>query len=159
MIDMRPTTRDDIRHVVFRMWRRGCEELKKHGDFDKESIIRELHARSIEYGYTFFYQGEAVAVFGAHSVGEKEYHTWFSATDKFHHIGKQATRFLRDMVKRKTAERPDTRLELWSSVDHPDAARWFKTLGFQLRGSQGVFLRYLYIPRNRLTGEAKSENI
>lgn len=159
MIDARCVTRDDIRHVVYRMWRRGAEELKCHGDFDNEAIIRELHLRSQEYGYTLFYEREPVAVFGAHAVGENEYHTWFTATNKFHFIGKEATMFLKRLVTQKTIEKPDCVLELWSAVDHPDADRWFKLLGFQLRGSQGAFTRYGYAPRKRLTTGVKSGSI
>lgn len=159
MIDIRPSTSDSIRHVVFRMWRRGTEELKRHGDFDNESIIRELCLRAHEYGYAFHFHGEPVAVFGAHAVSDKEYHTWFTATDKFHHIGKEATRFLKGLVFAKTSQRPDCRLELWSSVNHPDADRWFKLLGFHKLEPEGAWQRYVYIPRKRLTTEAKSENI
>ncbi len=151
MIDIRPSTRDDIRHVVFRMWRRGCEELGKHGNLDNEAIIRELCKRATEYGYAFYFRGEPVAVFGAHAVSDSEYHTWFSATDKFHHIGKEATRFLKGLVFAKTSQRPGVRLELWSAVNHPDADRWFKLLGFRPDKPSGMFARYVYEPRKRLT--------
>lgn len=151
MIDLRPATKDDIRHVVFRMWRRGCEEIKKHGFSDNETIIAELCKRSTEYGYSIYYHGEPVAVFGAHAVSDTEYHTWFSATDKFHYIGKEATRFLKGLVFAKTSQRPGVKLELWTMVVHPDADRWFKLLGFYPAPASGAFLRYVYVPRKRLT--------
>lgn len=155
MIDVRPTTSADIRHVVYRMWRRGVEELRCHGHFDKEAIIRELCVRSAEYGYTFYHCGEPIAIVGANTVGANAYHTWFSATDKFHYIGKEATRFLKKLTADKTAERPEATLELWTTVNHPDADRWFKLLGFQPLEPQPPFSRYLYAPRKRLTTEAK----
>ena len=150
MIDMRPATDYDIRHVVFRMWQRGTTELAKIvPEFDREAVIKVLRSRSKEYGFTFFYHGEPVAVFGAHAISDHEYHTWFTATDGFERIGRNATRFLRKLVQDKTAERPGVRLELWSAVDHPQADRWFRSLGFIPLAPEGVFNRYLYAPQKR----------
>lgn len=148
MIDLRPVTRDDIRHVVFRMWKRGADEAKRHGYEDNERIIHDLSMRANEYGFAFYHNNEPVAVFGAYAGHDDCYHTWFVATDKFTVIGKQATVFLKRFIKEKTMERPGASLELWSSVDHPEADRWFQLLGFQPLEPYDIYNRYVYVRKS-----------
>lgn len=156
MLDIRPLNANDIRYVVYRMWRRGMEEIKKNGDIGNEEIIKAFQACNHEYGYALYFEDRPVAIFGAHAVSADNYHTYFSATDKFHHVGRHATRFMRQLILRETARRPHAKLEIWSGVDHPEAERWFSLMGFNRLSDKGRFQHYLHDREKGLTLKPKS---
>lgn len=159
MLDIRPLNANDIRYVVYRMWRRGVEEIRKNGDIGNEEIIKAFQACNHEYGYAIYFEDRPVAIFGAHAIDPLTYHTYFSATDKFHHIGRHATRFMRQLVLRETAAKPRVKLEIWSGVDHPEAERWFGLLGFDRLPDKERFQHYVYNREKGLTVKPKSTNI
>lgn len=149
----------DITDVVIGLWERGEQEARVAGFGDREALLAYLLSISGEYSYTMKVGNEPVAVFGATHHGEV-YHSWFMATERFNEVGKQATRFLNGFVKERVQSRPDATLEMLSAVDHPDAERWFLLLGFKKVGEKdGIFTRYRYQRRNKLTKRIEYENI
>jgi len=137
----------DIQFVVGKLWDRGEKEAAKAGFDSKEQLLAHLLSLSGEYAYALKVEEEPVAVFGATTSNRGQlYYSWFIATDQFNKVGKQATRFLRGFIKERVKGRPDARLEMMSAVDHPEAEKWFKFIGFRKleEESEGVFSRYIY---------------
>lgn len=137
----------DIDFILTNLWARGEEEAVLYGLKSKEEMGRHLLGMSHKYGFCLTDGTTPVAAFGGNSSDDHRYTTWFIATDKFvdHAIG--ITKFLRGFIKTRVMERPDAELELISATGHPDAARWFNTLGFVRKGApNGVFTIYQYAP-------------
>lgn len=141
-------TPEDIDFILTNLWARGEEEAVLYGLKSKEEMKRHLLGMTHKYGSCLSIGAEPVAAFGGNSSDDHHYTTWFIATDKFVEYGLGITKFLRGFVRERLTERPDAELELISATGHPDAARWFNTLGFVRKGSpNGVFTTYIYAPK------------
>lgn len=146
MVDHRIATKDDARYVVYRMWQRGEEEVQKYGFKDREDIIKYFLDKAKRHRYAFYHEGKPVAVFGAYEH-EGVHYTIFMATEGFLAIGKAATLWLRRFIKQEADKIYNIRLELLTAVEHAEADRWFKLIGFHELVPEGVFRRYVYLAK------------
>jgi len=105
-----------------------------------------------DYGWTFFADGEMVAICGAQKAADICY-TWFMATPTLQSIGRDFTMWLRKFCKEKV-EQEGVKLEMYSASLHPNSYRWFSALGF-VRGDvdHGIYRHYRYARKNKLTVE------
>lgn len=148
--DMQP---EDAHAIMQRMWQPGAAELDRIGmDGDPEAIA-EKFIKMNHYGWTFFANGEMVAICGAEEV-EGTCYTWFMATPALQSIGRDFTIWLRKFCK-EAVEREGVKLEMYSASLHPNSDRWFAALGFA-RGQNdiGIFRHYLYARKKELTVKA-----
>lgn len=135
----------DISIVIEKLWDRGVAEAERFGFKSHSELLAFLTSAATEHGYVLKIEEMPVAVFGARHLRDNIYSTWFMATGRFDEAGAPITRFLRGFIREKLDEHPGAKIELSSAVDHPEADRWFKVLGFHPAGQpQGLFRRYDY---------------
>lgn len=146
MLHFNLATPDDIDAVVSGLWDRGAREASNYGFKTKDQIREYLKGMCDSHAYVLAIDNARIAAFGACAVRRNVYSTWFIATDRFSEAGAPITRFLRGFIREKLFEHPGAQIEMSSAVDHPDAERWFKILGFERVPDKehGVFLQYIY---------------
>lgn len=133
MIKPLEATEDDIQYVAENLWLRGKNELNLE-DIEKiRECMRMLALKSENMTWTVRKDGLPVFVFGAYYnlIGDTFY-TWFLATDRFQEIGLSATVFLKRFIAAEKKQYEGSKIELWTAVEHEDAERWFRLLGFEL---------------------------
>lgn len=134
---------EDVDHVVDHMWARGHVEAANLGFAGRRVIRRRLHAFArTPFSYCIRVDGVPLLLVGGVEVEPGIVRTWFQATDEFERHGKAATKMLRIELRRWMAEHPDKILELVSASEHPDAPGWFRLLGFEIVGRQGLVSVY-----------------
>lgn len=124
-----PITTCDIAYVLQNFWERGKQEATILGMAELDQLIGKFAVAAREYGFTISLGKEPVCVCAANREGNT-YFTWFAATSRFEECGLQITRALKRIVAKEQRERPGVNIELISASPHPEAARWFKALGY-----------------------------
>lgn len=132
------------------MWKPGADELDRVGMDSSPHAMAAKFIAIADYGFTFFADGEMVAVCGAQKADDTHY-TWFMATPALQSIGRDFTMWLRKFC-REIVERDGLNLEMYSASLHPNSDRWFAALGFEPGGnSHGLYRHYRYARKNKLT--------
>lgn len=145
MLEFMPVRPDDIDYIIHRLWERGREDASNHGFEDLDQVKVFLKTLGFDHGHVFRADGEPVVACGARLMRKDAYSTWFIATNRFIEFGKPITRYLRGFLQDQVRRHPGATLELISALNYPDAARWFKLLGFlPSQPAEGMFSRYEY---------------
>lgn len=147
------TTPGDVELVMERMWQPGADEFDRIGMDKSPHAAAAKFINMADYGFTFFADGQPIAVCGAqHADGT--YYTWFMATPDIDKVGREFTMWLRKFTL-DIVSQEGKNLEMYSASLHPNSDRWFYALGFE-RGDKdsGIYRHYCYTRKNKLTVNA-----
>ena len=136
----------DIEHVCSVLWERGVHEAKRFGLAGPQEIDRYLRGCSKEYCYVARDYSGPVTIFGANKHPEG-FITFFVSTDRMVLHGRRISIKLKHLLDADVKAEGNPVVKLISAVDHPEADRWFKAMGFAFQDEKPPFRTYLYEPR------------
>lgn len=109
---------DDRREVFATRW-----------DTDPDALAVEAITAWGPFAFVAWADGEPVAAIGATNVWPGVWSAWMIATDKFGHVGKHLTRWVRRVMIPAIREAGCHRVEARSAADHTVAHAWMEALG------------------------------
>lgn len=87
-----------------------------------------------EPAHALFVDGEPEMIVGHMPIGRLRRAFWFLCTDKYWRLGVPGVLAARNHLVTIRDKYPDISFEVFSFSRHPDAARWFRTIGFVPNG-------------------------
>lgn len=128
-----PATRDDLKYIVANLSAQNVAEQDVFGLTD-EQLLAKLSSflRTGTHSETMFRDGKPI-----YALGLVDGFTWFVCTKAAWDLGIAGIRIGRDRMKRLRAVEGRPLISI-SRSPHPDAARWFRALGFTEKPMRSV---------------------